>query len=1559
MSAGTDASPGTAAPGLEASPRPGTPGALATPGTRVLLIGTARHGGQSDLPDLPSVAPTLAELRRVLVDRCGVAPDHVGEPLLDPAAPAEMGNALVAAADGATDVLLVWYSGHGLIGADDQLYLAAAESVRDSRKVGYTALAYQRLREILAGCRARSVVVVADCCFAGRAGDPVPGLLASLAAPGGTAGGFLLASAAYSEAALAPGHERFTAFGGALIGLLRDGIADGPRLLTLHTVYRALDGALSAQGRPRPQSRSTGSAGDLALAVNPRYQPPKFGDALLPADPGSDAGAPYRGLAAYGEADAEFFFGRDRLVERLRRDLADQLTVPGPLVVLGPSGAGKSSLLRAGLRPSLDQGLPGAGQARSWPKIVFTPGSDPLGSLAGQLGGLLATDPAALRSRLAGPGGLAELAGEVVRRHAGGDDPERQRLVLIADQFEEVFGPEVDAADREAFLAGLAGATAWPGQRSPAVLAVVGLRADFYGRAQSTTFLADALARKRTFDITPMGRDELRDVITGPAAAGGLAVEPELTDRILADLHAEDRLTGRGHDTRLPLLSHALLTTWRYREGTTLTLRGYQAAGGVGGAVAHTASQLWSELADDERDVARRLLLQLVYVGPEGTDVVRRRVPLPELAESLGAGPGRPGGEARAELVGRVLGQLVAARLVTVDRDHAEIVHDALLHTWPQLRDWIDADRVNLAIGRQVAEAAGEWDGLGRHRGDLYDGARLEAAQEWESATRPASGLVADFIHRSRRRARNRRRGIWAGGIAAATALAVIASLLAVSVTDGSNLRARNAELESQQVAEVANTLSATNPGLARSLALSAYHLAPTEEADQALANASVTPAPTELDVGGNALNAAFSRQGMLLAASSTAEHGTVSLWNLSRPGHPVRVGTLPGHRDCALAFLPSAPVLAASCDGVTTLWDLSRPARPVRSTTFGRRLPPGKGTDSVAVSPDGRWLATGATSGLLQLWNISDRPRVSLTGSIPAFDPVAVQSVAFRADSRVLAVGTISRGAFLAPLTGRDPLTRLTALPGAEKTIPAVAFSPRGDLLVTGGATPDFWNAASPSRPKMVSPPTGFSDFDIVQSVAFTPDADTVALGLANGGIQVGTLAPAAIADDSQTYTLPGGTQTESTAVSADGSYVAGAGQDGIVRVWPISYHPSAALVTGAEIHQNVSADGRLEADPVGGSGSGLMQVWDISDPAAPVRDAVLPGSWLAAVFIGHGRLLMTEGPAGIQLWNLARPRSPVAVGRPFTGPDGHNLYADPNPDGTLLAVGDPNTDSIAVWHIEGSAAPTKWVTIPSGQLKGSEYQWAMPAFLNNGVLDIRDDQGNALLRWNVSQHGVARPLKAIGAPNQLQFTSAAACRDEIITAVQGAPVQLWDAANPNRPVMGGQLSPPKDLFGTAVIGGNGNCRLAEATNGGTTGNIQVWDAQNPRSPGWLATIPTTGTVNDIEVSDDGTRVAAVIQPSGSSPNNVLDVWGLEPSGAYTQLAALQVGGAMGYTEFVPHSRLLLFNPPTTNQIVPDILNTDPGANYHAMCTTTQHALTRQDWSRSVPSSIPYEPPC
>ncbi len=182
-------------------------------------------------------------------------------------------------------------------------------------------------------------------------------------------------------------------------------------------------------------------------------------------------------------------------------------------------------------------------------------------------------------------------------------------------------------------------------------------------------------------------------------------------DLILGDVGAEPGA--------LPLLSHALLETWKRRQGRTLTLQGYSEAGGVKKAIARTAESVYNRFSLKEQTIARGIFLRLTKLG-EGVQDTRRRVKMDELAETT-----------NHDLVEKVLKTLTDARLVTAEEDNVEMAHEALIREWGTLRKWLDEDRESLRLHRHLTESAAEWQRRGREPSELYRGTRLKQIHEW------------------------------------------------------------------------------------------------------------------------------------------------------------------------------------------------------------------------------------------------------------------------------------------------------------------------------------------------------------------------------------------------------------------------------------------------------------------------------------------------------------------------------------------------------------------------------------------------------------------------------------------------------------------------------------------------------------------------------------------------------------------------------------------------------------------------------------------------------------
>ncbi|WP_460068161.1 nSTAND1 domain-containing NTPase [Streptomyces sp. YKOK-I1] len=492
-----------------------------------------------------------------------------------------------------------------------------------------------------------------------------------------------------------------------------------------------------------------------------------------------DVPSPYRGLARFEPADRELFFGRDRLAD----DLCALVSEHRFAVLFGASGSGKSSLLRAGLIPRLQHEI----GARGRPAVlrVLTPGDKP-----------------------------AQTYGHLLAPAEG--EPESW---VVVDQFEEVFTLCRDRAERTRFLDLLLTARAPAGR----LRVLVSVRADFFPRCAEHRDLADAL-RGAGLLVGPMTADELREAVIKPAQAVGHLVERELTARIV-----EEVLDQPGG---LPMLSHALQETWRRRRGRMLTLAAYEAAGGVRGAIAASAEEVYGELTTSRRRAARQLLLRMIEPG-RGTPDTRRPLGRAELDEW--ADPDVPA----------VVEGLARARLLTADEDGVHLAHEALITCWPRLQDWIEQDRERLRAHRALTEAARTWLEHDRDSGVLYRGVRLERAEEHFpdhehdralTATERAF-LVASLEAREAERqiaARHTRRARTALGVLSAVLVVALVAGLAAWTQSRDNRR-RSTEDAARRIASVAAGLRSTDPRTAQLLGVAAWRVAHLPESRAAL----------------------------------------------------------------------------------------------------------------------------------------------------------------------------------------------------------------------------------------------------------------------------------------------------------------------------------------------------------------------------------------------------------------------------------------------------------------------------------------------------------------------------------------------------------------------------------------------------------------------------------------------------------------------------------------------------------------------------------------------------
>jgi hypothetical protein len=408
----------------------------------------------------------------------------------------------------------------------------------------------------------------------------------------------------------------------------------------------------------------------------------------------SDDTCPYRGLAAFGENDAKYFFGRSNEI----RTALSQLETWPLLAVIGPSGVGKSSFVHAGLVPAV------RGTGGNWEIRVLRPGRSPLQSLAatlddaietGQLGAYMVDE---LREA---PGQYGELLRKAALR-------KRHKVMIVVDQLEELFTLSDDDHARKMFLAALLAAADDP--TSP-VRVVLSMRADFLDRLADHKQFLNELSRGLFFLSAP-DHDNLRETLIRPAELAGYAFEDMWI--------VEDMMQAATSKGALPLLQFAATRLWdsRDRSKRLLTVSAYNQMGGVGGAFARHADEVAAAVPSQNAGLLRAMFTRLVTA--EGTRAVVDQKELLELSKDTKA----------AE---RVLDHIVRSRLVLLHVDPAqgstvEIVHEVLITEWPMLARWLEDSQALRGFMAELRTAVKQWVARKRASDVVWRGATAQEA---------------------------------------------------------------------------------------------------------------------------------------------------------------------------------------------------------------------------------------------------------------------------------------------------------------------------------------------------------------------------------------------------------------------------------------------------------------------------------------------------------------------------------------------------------------------------------------------------------------------------------------------------------------------------------------------------------------------------------------------------------------------------------------------------------------------------------------------------------------
>jgi WD40 repeat protein/DNA-binding SARP family transcriptional activator len=1195
---------------------------------------------------------------------------------------------------------------------------------------------------------------------------------------------------------------------------------------------------------------SAPDAGAFAVAAHKALEPSAVAAPRL-----VDERNPYKGLRAFTEADTRDFFGRRELTRRLVARLREGGPGSRFLAIVGPSGGGKSSVVRAGLVPAIRQGA--LGNAEDAFIAEMFPGAHPIEELEAALVRIAVRPVPRLHDRLdSGSRGLLEAVDLVT--------PGEAEVVLVVDQFEEVFTLTSDERERELFLESLRVATADPETR---LHVIVTLRADFYDRPLIYPRFGELLA-ERTEAVPPLTPDELEQAIREPAEGVGVRLEPGVVAEMIADV--------ANQPGALPLLQYALTEIFERRDGERVTPAAYHEIGGIAGALSTRADRIHEGASLQGRRATRQVFLRLVTLG-EGRQDTRRRVAMSELA-SL---------EVEKEAIDGVLEAFGQHRLLTFDREPStreptvEIAHEAMLSAWGRLRTWIDDAREDLRHERGLARAAAEWRGSDGDPSFLMRGVRLEQLESWAATTDLAIGrpqrayLKASVDQRDRERTeeelrreheaqierRSARRLL--GLVAVFAVAALIAGSLTVIAMNQSERAVREAD-RAENEARIAT---------ARELAAAA------------VANLEVDPELSVL-LAGEAVDTTRSSDGTVLPEAEEALHRALATSRLE-----LVVPGLGGF----VAWSPKGVFVTEGPEGSGTI-DI-RDAETGESALLSFKGHDGDVTD-VSFSPDGSRLASTGDDGRLKVWDPSTgRLLASMSADGPAWGPSFSADGSFVAaawaDESTVRVLDLSTDRVVATLRMKDAVD--TAFSPAGKRLAIVSLSRNGAVfdVETGKALFGL------SEPNCCTVP-------ISRPVSWSPDGRYVAAGSDDitrvWETRRGRLRHTLLGHNgSVTGVVWSRDSSRLVTGSLDGTAkVWRIGAKGVRELWSLSARGTRNGIWGVAFSPN--GTGVMAGD----TGITAVSIWDLGLDG-DAEWANLPASGLPLEFMPDGRRLVTSSTNrdplianSVTIWDPQSGRDLQTIG-PAT--DGFWFQSiDVSPDGGSIALGggEPSPafggEAVRLWdtatgeelyRVSHAFDVNEVAFSPDGEYLASA-SWSGRVKIVNRlgrVIRTLRDEGFYLEAVRFSSDGRLVAASAFG--GRKQGTNHVRIWDwnrrEVVLTIRGEAVRV--DFHPSRPRIAITLPGRGEIWDVvsgsrvAVLAGHSGeltdiayspdgSRVATASADGT---IRLFEADTGKQQLVLRT-PGCG-VGSLAFSPDGTKLAS----TSPCPPGIARIWALD----------------------------------------------------------------------------------
>ena len=1203
------------------------------------------------------------------------------------------------------DTALFYFSGHGIRKEQGiaEGFLATSDAYP---QLGFYGLSLPWLRRLLRESPVRQQIVWLDCCHSGEL------LNFAEADPGDRGKGrdrcFIAASREFEAA-----YEDISGCHSVLTGALLQGLdpkRQENRAVTNYDLIDFLNQALKSVTQ-RPLFANSGGqillTGTGAESVNPVL-----------------AGiCPYKGLTYFdcNEEDPKYFYGRTALTDQL----LEKVRQGNFLAVLGASGSGKSSVVRAGLLHQLKLGQRLSG-SEDWQLYIFRPGEHPLKRLAEVFveSGLSAIDRAtqlAKAEELIGTGdvGLGHLITAV----------EASRVVLVVDQFEEVFTLCQDRTERQQFFECLLKA----GEREDNKLCLVlTMRADFFGKCAEYGELASQI-QQHLVTVTPMTPEELEQAITEPAKKVGLEVERELVTEMMADV--------QGSPGSLPLLQYTLTELWKQRTVERLTLSAYTRLGGVKGTLQKRANEVYESLSPEEQQTAKRIFLELTQLG-EGTEDTRRQVKKQDLVST----------EQSELLVDRVIQTLADAKLVVTSTlvetglssepvAVVDVAHEALIRHWSRLQEFIDENRDAIRIERKIQAAAEEWRDKKESKDYLLTGLRLGEAEiflQKETDIVQMSTLAKKLVLRSIKQRRNHRRRLFG------TVSTIIASLSGLTIFAFVQLQL---SVLREKVAVVDTLLQSTNPvdGLVLAIETTGRSRIPLLEEIRSLILSRLISA-VEIARERNAfighkqqiIDIALSPNSQYIASASW--DGTIRLWDLK--GNPIGQ-PFKGHKAQVLsvAFSPDGQyIVSGGSDAAIQLWDLK--GNPSGQQFGGHE----DAVMSVTFSPDGQYIASASWDGTIRLWDLKGNS----IGNPFKGHVLEVYSVAFSPNGQYIVSGGSDSTIRLWDIKG-NPIGE--PFRGHEDVVESVAFSPDGQYIVSGSRdkTVRLWDLKG--NP-IYNPFQGHEDQ--VQSVAFTLDGRYIVSGSVDATVRLWDLKGNQVGKAFRGHT----TGVSSIALSLNGQLIASGSYDGTVRLWDLNSNQTAKLFKVPVTVNSVAFS--PDSQHIVSGGSSVLQLWDTQGDL--IGEQIYENRVASVAFSPDGKYVIASDGENLQLFSLEGE----TIGKPFRGHKGFVESVAFSSNGKYIVSGSRD-QTVRLWDLKGN---------PIGEpFRGHEGFVESVAFSPNGKYIVSGSDDQTVRLWDLKGNPIGEPFR--GHEEGILSVAFSPNGKFIVSGGADKTIQLWQFDN------------------------------------------------------------------------------------------------------------------------------------------------------------------------------------